>query len=86
MRLNWTAELLSGNQRAGLPPYDPQHWIEQHRIESSDAIETFSALLLQNDVNAATLSLAQKLAGAAQQPNMPAALQVLLQTPEYQLA
>ena len=60
--------------------------IEQHRIEPSDAIETFSALLLQNDVNAATLSLAQKLAGAARQPNMPAALQVLLQTPQYQLA
>ena len=86
VRLHWTAELLSGNPRADLPLYDPRHWIEQHGIEPANAVETFSQLLLQNDVNAATLSRARKQAAEGSKRSTSAALQVLLQTPEYQLS
>ncbi len=84
-RLNWVAEFLGGNQQAGLPPYNPQLWIRQQSVDPSIAIESFSELLLQNDLNSKASALAKKLA-CASKPNLPAAIQVLLQTPEYQLA
>jgi uncharacterized protein (DUF1800 family) len=86
LRLNWIAEFLSGNQAAAVPPYDPKEWIKQHAIEPATAINSFAALLLQDDVNPATLSLAKQLVSAGGESKLPSALQVLLQTPEYQLA
>jgi len=85
MRLNWIAELLRGNQAAGLPAYDPEQWVKEHSLERSKAIETFCAVLLQEDVSPATLSLVQQLADGTK-AGLSAALQVLLQAPEYQLA
>jgi uncharacterized protein (DUF1800 family) len=85
MRLNWIAELLGGNQAAGLPAYDPEQWAQEHSLESPKAIETFSSILLQDDLTPATLSTTRELAAGAK-PGLSAALQVLLQAPEYQLA
>jgi len=86
MRQNWIAEFLSGNEVAAVPPYDPNEWIKAHTIEPAHAIETFAELLLEADVNSPTLSLAKQLVGKTPQPDLRRALQVLLQTPEYQLA
>jgi uncharacterized protein (DUF1800 family) len=85
MRLNWIAELLGGNSKAGLPAYDLEAWAKEHMVEFSKAIESFCELLLQDDVSAATRSQARELASGGKE-KLPQALQVLLQAPEYQLA
>jgi uncharacterized protein (DUF1800 family) len=85
LRQNWIAELLSGNEVAAVPPYDPQEWIKTHAIEPALALETFAKLLLEADVNPPTWSLAKQLVGSTRQPDLRGALQVLLQSPEYQL-
>ena len=84
-RLNWVAQLLSGNELTGLPAYDPARWLKAGGIDSGEAINTYSTLLLQNDLNPATQKLAARVT-AGPKPQLPAALQVLLQSPEYQLA
>jgi hypothetical protein len=84
-RLNWVAQLLSGNELTGLPAYDPDRWLKAGGIDSGEAINTYSTLLLQNDLNPATQKLAARLT-AGSKPQLPAALQLLLQSPEYQLA
>ena len=83
--MNWIAELLGGNARAALPAYDPAQWSKLHSIEPAKAVEMYCELLLQADVSAATMSQARELAGGGKE-KLPQALQVLLQSPEYQLA
>jgi uncharacterized protein (DUF1800 family) len=85
-RLNWVVQLLGGNEAAGLPAYDPQRWAKDNGISPVETINSYSTQLLENDVNPATKELATRLTSAARKPNFPAALQVLLQSPEYQLA
>jgi uncharacterized protein (DUF1800 family) len=84
-RMNWVAELLGGNKNAELPGYEPEEWLKQYAIESVNAVEAYCELLLQGDVGHETMRLARDLAGASP-PKLTAALQVLLQAPEYQLA
>jgi hypothetical protein len=78
--------LLGGNEAAGLPACDPERWAKDNSVSPAEAINSYSTLLLENDVNPATQKLATRLASADPKPNFPAALQVLLQAPEYQLA
>ncbi len=84
-RLNWAAQLLMGNASASLPAYDPDRWLKSVGVRSAEAINTYSTLLLENDVYPASQKLAARLA-ADPKPRLAAALQVLLQCPEYQLA
>ncbi len=84
-RLNWVAQLLTGNESASLPEYDPERWIKDNAIKPTEALATYSNLLLDNDISPATQKLAARLA-ADPKPRLPAALQVLLQSPEYLLA
>ena len=84
-RLNWVVQLLSGNESAGLPAYDPDRWLKAGGINPGEAINSYLTLLLENDLNPATQKLAAGLA-ANPKPQLPAALQILLQSPEYQLA
>jgi len=84
-RMNWIAELLNGNPLSGLPAYDPTHWLKEHSIEPSQAVNSFSKLLLQNNLSLESEALANRLAAKDQQ-QLRAALLVLLQTPEFQLA
>lgn len=84
-RLNWIAELLNGNPQSGLPAYDPTHWLKEHSIEPSQAVNSFFELLLQNNLSPESEALANRLA-TKDQKQLGAALLVLLQTPEYQLA
>tara|TARA_R110002095_G_scaffold152203_2_gene131797 strand:- start:1430 stop:2821 length:1392 start_codon:yes stop_codon:yes gene_type:complete len=84
-RLNWIAELLNGNPLSGLPAYDPTRWLKQHSIEPSQAVNSFSKLLLQNNLSPESEALANRLAGK-DPSQLRSALLVLLQTPEFQLA
>jgi uncharacterized protein (DUF1800 family) len=84
-RMNWIGELLGGNAKAAMPAYDSRQWIKEHSIEAAKIIETYSDLLLQGDASRDTISLAHELATGSP-PKLSAALQVLLQSPEYQLA
>jgi uncharacterized protein (DUF1800 family) len=85
-RLNWAVQLIGGNESAGLPGYDPQRWAKDNGISPTEAINSYSSLLLENDVNPATKELAARLAADDPKAKLSAALQVLLQAPEYQLA
>ena len=84
-RMNWVVQLLSGNESAGLPAYDPDRWLKAGGINSGEAINVYSTLLLESDLNPASQKLAARLA-TGPKAQLPAALQVLLQSPEYQLA
>lgn len=84
-RMNWAAELLNGNPQSGLPAYDPTRWLKEHSIEPSQAVKSFSELLLQNNLSWESAALANRLADK-DPSQLSAALQMLLQTPEYQLA
>jgi hypothetical protein len=86
VRSNWIVDFLSGNSVAGVPAWDPQVWIKHHAIEPDKALDSWVTLLLQRDVSPATLLVARDQLNAAKKPNCSAALQVLLQAPEYQLA
>jgi uncharacterized protein (DUF1800 family) len=86
VRLNWIAEFLNGNPVAGVPAYNSQEWLKRHAIQPSRVLDSLADLLLQGDLSQATLSLARQQLNAAKGPNLAAALQVFLQTPEYQLA
>jgi uncharacterized protein (DUF1800 family) len=86
VRFNWIVDLLNGNSVARVPAWDPQAWIKHHAIEPGKALDRWMTLLLQDDVSPATLSVAHDQLNTAKKPNYSAALQVLLQAPEYQLA
>jgi uncharacterized protein (DUF1800 family) len=84
-RLNWIVELLTGNEGAAMPAYDAAAWGETNGIKESELIDRFTSLVFQDAINPETRQLAQQLS-AAGKSKLPAALQVLLQSPEYQLA
>jgi uncharacterized protein (DUF1800 family) len=90
VRLNWVTEFLNGNSVASLPAYDLLAWLKAHAIEASRAADAFLSLCLQDDLSPPTAALVRQIArqGAAAQhgDKLRAALQVLLQSPEYQLA
>lgn len=83
-RMNWVVELLGGNGSVDLPPYDPKAWAKENEIADDQLVDQYASLLLDGDVAPATRALAKRLAGDG--TNINAALQVLLQTPEYSLA
>jgi uncharacterized protein (DUF1800 family) len=85
VRQNWIVEFLSGNASASVPPYDPASWLARNAISPEKAIDSFSKVLLDGDVDPATLAVARLALGTGK-PNVAAGLQVLLQAPEYQLA
>jgi uncharacterized protein (DUF1800 family) len=85
-RMNWVVELLGGNESADLPPYDPKSWANENGIAADQIVDQYVSLLLDADVAPATRALALRLADASDGTNVVAALQVLLQTPEYSLA
>lgn len=84
-RMKWITDLLNGSQSSGLKAYDPARWLKEHSLKPTQAVDSFSKLLLQNNLNPESAALAQRLADGSQQ-QFTAALQVLLQTPEFQLA
>jgi uncharacterized protein (DUF1800 family) len=85
-RMNWVVEILGGNESADLPPYDPKAWAKENGIAPDQLVDQYVSLLLDDDVAATTRALATRLAGEGRGTSINAALQVLLQTPEYSLA
>jgi uncharacterized protein (DUF1800 family) len=86
VRMNWVADFLGGNQQAGLPPYDPQAWLEAHAIASDAAVHRFADLLLQENAIQTLSSRPGNAAAAGPRNRVTAALQMLLESPDYQLA
>ena len=84
-RMNWVTELLNGRPRSGLAAYAAADWLKTHQIDSSEAVPAYTQLLLQNKLSVETEMLAQQIVGK-DSTQIRAALQILLQTPEYQLA
>jgi hypothetical protein len=68
-----------------LAPYNPARWGQEHGISDSGLFDAYLTVLVDGDVNPATRQLAAELAGA-DKPKFAAALQVLMQSPEYCLA
>jgi uncharacterized protein (DUF1800 family) len=85
-RFAWIVELLAGNERAGLPAYDPLVWCQANGVEASNAVEAYMKLLAPDDVASETADLARRTASGGKPEQLAAALQLLLQSPEYQLA
>ena len=86
MRMNWTAELLDGSRRAGMPKYDPKRWMKSHQLDAAASADEFYALLVDNDVGKSTRQQVDALRESGTADALLAALQVLLQSPDYQLA
>jgi len=86
MRLNWTAEFLLGNSLANLPRYDAQAWLDAHKVDSSAAADRWCALLVDGAASGDTLKQMRALWASGNADEQLAALQVLLQSPEFQLA
>jgi uncharacterized protein (DUF1800 family) len=75
MRQNWTAELLTGNARAALPPFEP-----------ADAASSCRDLLVDGAMSPQLTAQVAELIAANDADGTRAGLQTLLQSPEYQLA
>lgn len=89
VRLNWVTELLNGKSAAAVPAYDPLAWLKDRAISPPRAGDAFGSLCLQSDLTSKTAALVGQLAhrdAAPRNEDLRAALQVLLQSPEYQLA
>ncbi len=84
-RMNWVVDVLNGNESSGLPAYDPRAWAKENDIAKDGLVAAYMGLLLDDDVSAGTRDLASQLAGI-DAAYITAALQVLLQAPEYSLA
>jgi uncharacterized protein (DUF1800 family) len=85
-RVAWAVDLVTGNQSAAIPPYNPHAWCQERGVAASAAFDVYFKTLLQEDVDARTRDLARKLAAEERPRGLATALQVLLQAPEYQLA
>src|SRR5580704_2812400 len=89
VRLNWVTELLNGKSAASVPASEPLTWLKDRAIEAPRACDSFVSLCLQNDLSPKTAALVRQLShreAAPRNEDLRAALQVLLQSPEYQLA
>ncbi|HEV3136966.1 MAG TPA: DUF1800 domain-containing protein [Pirellulales bacterium] len=85
-RMNWIVDLLGGNPSTSVPPYDARPWAQDNGIDADKMLDSYCSLLLQGDLNPATRALAARLWSEGSTPPFSAALQVLLQSPEYHLA
>jgi uncharacterized protein (DUF1800 family) len=89
VRLNWVTELLNGKSAASVPASEPLTWLKDRAIDAPRACDAFVSLCLQNDLSPKTAALVRQLShreAAPRNEDLRAALQVLLQSPEYQLA
>jgi uncharacterized protein (DUF1800 family) len=87
MRLNWTAELLDGNTRASIPKYDVETWMKTHEIRETSSADALCTLLVDNYLGDQTLHQIQALMESGDvSTKLSSALQLLLQSSEYQLA
>jgi uncharacterized protein (DUF1800 family) len=86
MRLNWTAELLAGNRQAALPKYDVEAFAKTHSIDAAGAAEMFSALLVDSNLGDTARQQIGLLVESGTSADLLPILQLLLQSPEYQLA
>lgn len=86
MRLNWTAELIGGNSQASLPRYDVKTWFDAHPPGALDAPARLCELLVDGDISQNMTDQVKSLWDAGDPNSRLAAIQVLLQSPEYQLA
>ena len=69
-------------------PYKPatERWMKSHQLNAASAADTFCALLLDEDLGESTRQQVDALTESGGADALLAALQVLLQSPEYQLA
>jgi uncharacterized protein (DUF1800 family) len=85
-RMHWGVDLLRGSASRGIPSYDARRWGRDNAIPDDKLQDAYCSLLLDDDLSPGTRDLVARLGRDPAGPSFAAALQVLLQSPEYQLA
>jgi hypothetical protein len=85
-RGNWCNDVIWGNPRHGMPPYDPLAWAGRYGITPANAGEAFLDLLLQRDCDDQDRLLVIRAGRDGSLAGMRKALQLIVHCPEFQLA
>jgi uncharacterized protein (DUF1800 family) len=85
-RGNWCNDVLWGNARFGLTPYDPLAWARRHGVAAEKAADAFLDLLLQGEADDRARDLIRRAGRAGSADSLRKALQLIVHCPEFQLA
>ncbi len=85
-RGNWVSDVTWGNATLGVMPYDPPAWAKTHSLRPDQVTAALVDLLLQGDLDPRARALIDRTAASATADALCKALQLVLHTPDFQLA
>jgi uncharacterized protein (DUF1800 family) len=85
-RGNWCNDVIWGNAKLGLKPYDPLAWARRYGVAAENAADAFLDLLLQGDADDKDRDLIRRAGRDGSADGLRKALQLIVHCPEYQLA
>jgi uncharacterized protein (DUF1800 family) len=85
-RSNYASDFVWGNRSLAIEPFDPCAWARDHRIALENVAGRLADLLVQNDLAAEARSLAVRAGHGKGGEGLRESLQILLSSPEFQLA
>jgi uncharacterized protein (DUF1800 family) len=85
-RGNWCNDVIWGNARLSLKPYDPLAWARRYGVAVEKAAEAFLDLLLQGEAAERARDLIRRAGRGGSAEGLRKALQLIVHCPEFQLA
>jgi hypothetical protein len=84
-RGNWCNDIIWGNADFGLKGFDPTDWARRNNVSVAQTPEVFFALLLDDELDVRTRSLALRAGRDGQPDGLRKVLQRIAHCPEFQL-
>jgi uncharacterized protein (DUF1800 family) len=85
-RGNWCNDVIWGNARVGMKPYDPLAWAGRHAVAPGKATEAFLDLLLEGQAGDSARDLIHRAGRPGDADSLRKAIQLIMHCPEFQLA